>query len=178
MRGEGEGGRAILSWGALAEVAGCGIEIGTHSHTHPELDRVGDPEILWEVREPRRLVEDRLGVPVRSFAYPYGHYNRWVRDAVAAAGYRAACTMNSWAATPGDHPLELPRTAVFDNTDAGSLAARLAASHSHARRAALRARRSAEAALRQPLLRVRGGAARTEPGDQRQGAARQDGRAE
>jgi peptidoglycan/xylan/chitin deacetylase (PgdA/CDA1 family) len=158
MRHEGEGERPILSWAALAEIAGCGIEIGTHSHTHPELDRVGDAEIPGEVRRPKALVEDRLGVAVLSFAYPYGHYDRRVRDVVGAAGYGGACTMNSWAATAGDHALELPRTAVFDDTDAVSLAARLAASHSSARRAALRVRRSAGIPARHWRARTGGGA--------------------
>jgi peptidoglycan/xylan/chitin deacetylase (PgdA/CDA1 family) len=158
MRHEGEGERPILSWAALAEIAGCGIEIGTHSHTHPELDRVGDGEIPGEVRGPKALVEDRLGVVVHSFAYPYGHYDRRVRDSVGAAGYGAACTMNSWAATAGDHALELPRTAVFHDTDAASLATRLAASHSSARRAALRVRRSAGMPARHWRTGIGGGA--------------------
>jgi peptidoglycan/xylan/chitin deacetylase (PgdA/CDA1 family) len=157
MRHEGEGDRPILSWAALAEIAGCGIEIGTHSHTHPELDRVGDAEIPGEVRRPKALVEDRLGVAVLSFAYPYGHYDRRVRDVVGAAGYGSACTMNSWAATAGDHALELPRTADFDDTDAASLAARLAAGHSSARRAALRVRRSAGMPARHWRTRIGGG---------------------
>ena len=143
MRNEGEGERAILSWTALAEIASCGIEIGIHSHTHPRLDHLPLAELTGQVRDPMRLMEDRLGVAVTSFAYPYGHYDRRVREAVAAAGYGGACTMNSWAATSDDHPLELPRTAVFDATDVASLVARLAASHDQARRAALRAGRSA-----------------------------------
>ena len=143
MRHDGEGERTILSWTALTEIAICGIEIGTHSHTHPELDHLPVAELTGQVRDPKTLMEDRLGVAVTSFAYPYGHYDRRVREAVAAAGYSGACTMDSWAATADDHPLELPRTAMFDDTDVESLAARLAASHGQARRAALRARRSA-----------------------------------
>jgi hypothetical protein len=85
---------------------------------------------------------------VSSFAYPFGLYDRRVREAVAAAGYAAACTMNSWAATSGDHLLEVPRLAVFDDTDAESLAARLSASRGPARRAALRARRVAHVRAR------------------------------
>jgi peptidoglycan/xylan/chitin deacetylase (PgdA/CDA1 family) len=158
MRREGEGWRPILSWSALAEVAACGIEIGVHSHTHPELDRLSAREIAEQVSLPKALVEDRLGVAVRSFAYPYGHYDRRVRDAVAAAGYLSACTMNSWAATPGDHPLELPRTAVFDDTDVVALDARLAASRSQARRAALRARRAAAVPVLRWRARPRSGA--------------------
>jgi peptidoglycan/xylan/chitin deacetylase (PgdA/CDA1 family) len=151
MDGEGEGGRTIVSWSALVEITAGGIEIGAHSHTHPELDRLPARDVAAQVRLPKALMEDRLGVPVRSFAYPYGHYDRRVRRAVAAAGYTGACTMKSWAATPADHPLELPRTAVFDSTDAVKLAGELAASRGWARRTALRAHRTA----RVPARRMR-----------------------
>jgi peptidoglycan/xylan/chitin deacetylase (PgdA/CDA1 family) len=155
MRAEGEGDRAVLSWPKLAEISRHGIEIGAHSHTHPELDTLPARERAEEARLPKLLLEERLGVPVSSFAYPFGLYDRPVREAVAAAGYTAACTMNSWAATPGDHPLELPRLAIFDDTDVPSLAARLSASRLPARRLALRARRVAQ--LRARRRRTRSG---------------------
>ncbi len=145
MRAEGEGDRAVLSWPELGEVSRRGIEIGAHSHTHPRLDTLPARGQAEEARLPKRQLETRLGVPVSSFAYPFGRYDRRVRDAVAAAGYTAACTMNSWAATSGDHELELPRVPVFDDTDAAGLAARLSASRVPARRVALRARRAAQA---------------------------------
>lgn len=148
MAEEGEGDRAILSWGALAEIAACGIEIGAHSHTHPELDRLPARDLAMQVQLPKALAEDRLGVPVRCFAYPYGHYDSRVRRAVAEAGYSGGCTMNSWAATATDHPLELPRTAVFDSTDVAKLAAGLEASRSRGRRTVLRARQTASVPAR------------------------------
>jgi peptidoglycan/xylan/chitin deacetylase (PgdA/CDA1 family) len=155
MRCDGEGDRRILSWAALAEIAAQGIEIGAHSHTHPELDRLSARGITAEVTVPKTMLEDQLGRPVTAFAYPYGRYDRRGRDAVAAAGYQAACTMNSWAAWPGDHALELPRIAVFHHMDSVDLAVRLAASQGQARRTALRAKRAATSPAR--LLRALGG---------------------
>jgi peptidoglycan/xylan/chitin deacetylase (PgdA/CDA1 family) len=148
MAEEGEGDRGILSWGALAEVAASGIEIGAHSHTHPELDRLSARDLAMQVELPKALAEERLGVPVRSFAYPYGHHDSRVRRALAEAGYSGGCTMNSWAATAADHPLELPRTAVFDSTDVAKLAAELRASRSLGRRRVLRARQRASVPAR------------------------------
>jgi peptidoglycan/xylan/chitin deacetylase (PgdA/CDA1 family) len=141
MCDEGEGDRRILSWTALAEVASAGIEIGAHSHSHPAMDRLHPRHIPGQARLPKAELEHRLGRPVRSFAYPYGRYDRRVRDAVEQAGYRAACTMNSWAATPRSHRFELPRTAVFRDTDVTRLADRLAASRDAPRRAVLRIKR-------------------------------------
>lgn len=148
MCDEGEGDRPILSWAALAEVAASGIEIGAHSHTHPAMDRLPASELADQATRPKAELEDRLGNSVTSFAYPYGRYDRRVRDAVAAAGYRAACTMNSWAATPASPPLELPRTTVFHYMDGVDLAAAIAASRVPARRAILRAKRAAESPAR------------------------------
>jgi peptidoglycan/xylan/chitin deacetylase (PgdA/CDA1 family) len=153
MYGEGEGGREVLSWPELGTISRLGVEIGAHSHTHPELDTLPPRAQAEEARLPKLLLERRLGLPVSSFAYPFGLYDRQVREAVAAAGYTAACTMNSWAATSGDHLLEVPRVAVFHDTDVASLAARLAASRGQARRAALRARRAAQLLARRRCTR-------------------------
>ncbi|MGH3437037.1 MAG: polysaccharide deacetylase family protein [Sciscionella sp.] len=143
MKAAGETQRAILSWSQIEEVAAAGIEIGAHSHTHPELDRLPDRALADEVARPKAVLEDHLGRAVRSFAYPYGDYDRRVRNAVATAGYCGAVTMNSWTASAADHPLELPRITVLDDTDVVTLARRLVAGGGRARRAALRARRVA-----------------------------------
>jgi peptidoglycan/xylan/chitin deacetylase (PgdA/CDA1 family) len=153
MGSTGEGGRAVLSWRELKIISQWGIEIGAHSHTHPELDMLAPQELAEQTALPKVLLEDRLGLPVRSFAYPYGRYDRRVRDAVATAGYSGACTMNMWAATSRDHRLELPRIAVFDDTD---LATRLAACRGPVRRAALRARRAAQVRARHWRVRPAG----------------------
>lgn len=153
---DGEGARAVASWPELGEIARHGFEIGALSHTYPELDTLPASARAEEVRLPKLLLEHRLGLPVCSFAYPYGHYDRRVREAVAATGYTAACTMGGWAARPGDHPLELPRIPVSSDTDEANLAARLSASHGRARRAVLRARR---------VTRVQARHWRTRPGD-------------
>jgi peptidoglycan/xylan/chitin deacetylase (PgdA/CDA1 family) len=153
MQHEGEGERAILSWAALAEIASCGIEIGAHSHTHPELDLLPVPEITRQASFPKNELECHLSQPVYSFAYPYGRYDRRVQVAVAASGYYGACTMNSWAATADSPALELPRIAVLHYMDTTDLAARLEASRGSVRRAVLRAKRAAESPAR--LLRAR-----------------------
>ena len=54
-----------------------------------------------------------LGKEVRHFAYPYGLFNDAVRDAVIAAGYRAACSTRSGFNRPGEDPYLLRRIDVF-----------------------------------------------------------------
>jgi peptidoglycan/xylan/chitin deacetylase (PgdA/CDA1 family) len=141
MHLEGEANRPLLSWAALVEIAGCGIEIGSHSHTHPELDRLSAEGLAAETIRPKALLEDKIGKPVNSFAYPFGRFNRPARDAVAVAGYSAGCTMLAWSATYRDHPLELPRVSIYQDTDTDSLAQRLAAHRNPLRRQLLRGER-------------------------------------
>ena len=146
MLHENEGDRAVLSWGAIAEIAASGmIEIGSHSHTHPQFDRLPAERLAGETARPKELLEDKLGQAVTSFAYPFGRFDRRSRDAVAAAGYTAGCTMLAWSATPGDHLLELPRVSIFQDTDADVLARRLTAYRNRLRRPVLRGERAVRA---------------------------------
>jgi peptidoglycan/xylan/chitin deacetylase (PgdA/CDA1 family) len=92
----------MLSWGQLLEAAERGVEIGAHSHTHPELDALVPKVLEREVARPKRLLEERLGREVASFAYPHGYAHARLREGVRAAGYRSACAVRNLPSHPGD----------------------------------------------------------------------------
>ncbi|MEO3782767.1 polysaccharide deacetylase family protein [Actinocorallia sp. B10E7] len=81
---------AMLRWGHVREAADEGVEIGAHSHSHPQLDQLGDGPLRDELTRSRLLLEDRLQRPVTTMAYPYGYSSARVRRAVARAGYDTA----------------------------------------------------------------------------------------
>jgi peptidoglycan/xylan/chitin deacetylase (PgdA/CDA1 family) len=81
----------LLDWSDLPEIVAAGIEIGNHNMIHVPIDVPPVPEVVRTVRDARWLLEDRAGVPVRSFAYPHGHHDRPVRTVVARAGHTSAC---------------------------------------------------------------------------------------
>ena len=83
-----------MSWEQVRELDGIGVEIGSHSMTHPHLTRLSDSDLHKELRDSKHLLEDRLGKEVSSFAYPYGEHDRRVMDEVRAAGYYCAYTTN------------------------------------------------------------------------------------
>jgi len=90
---EGEGSRRLMSWSQLREAADAGVEIGSHSRTHRQLD-LAPPDVLrQEVRDSRLELEDRLQQQVSTFAYPFGYHDARVRSAVVAAGYSSACAV-------------------------------------------------------------------------------------
>jgi peptidoglycan/xylan/chitin deacetylase (PgdA/CDA1 family) len=106
----------MLSWSQAREAAAHGIEIGAHSHRHPQLDQLGDRALRDELSRSKALLEDRLGAPVTAMAYPYGYSSARVRDAVRQAGYRTACAVANQMASDRPDPLALPRLTIRATT--------------------------------------------------------------
>jgi peptidoglycan/xylan/chitin deacetylase (PgdA/CDA1 family) len=88
-------GRSTLTWEQLKTMAADPlVTIGAHSVTHPpDLRELSDQDLVYEVVESKRRLESELGIPIRYFSYPTGHYDERVAAAVADAGYMAAFTM-------------------------------------------------------------------------------------
>jgi peptidoglycan/xylan/chitin deacetylase (PgdA/CDA1 family) len=81
---------ATMDWSDLAALAERGIEVGSHTHTHPHLTTVSDRELRLELRESREHVEGQLRMRCRFLSYPYGDHDERVRAAARVAGYDAA----------------------------------------------------------------------------------------
>ncbi|HWC57951.1 MAG TPA: polysaccharide deacetylase family protein [Candidatus Paceibacterota bacterium] len=64
-----------------------GHEIGSHTVTHPYIISLGWN--WWQVKRSKEDLE-KLGIPIRSFAYPYGRESYLYRKFVQAAGYTTA----------------------------------------------------------------------------------------
>jgi peptidoglycan/xylan/chitin deacetylase (PgdA/CDA1 family) len=106
----------MLTWSQLAEAAADGIEIGAHSHAHPELDQLGRKELHAELTVSKRLLEDALGTSVTGLAYPFGYSNVAVRRAALDAGYMYACAVRNAMASRRHDPLALPRLTIKAST--------------------------------------------------------------
>jgi peptidoglycan/xylan/chitin deacetylase (PgdA/CDA1 family) len=91
------GGKS-MTWEQLAELRDAGMEIGCHTLTHPYLTRKPKPPAdydAWlknEIETSKQIIEEKLGIKVATFAYPYGLHNEKVNAACKAAGYEAAFT--------------------------------------------------------------------------------------
>ena len=87
----GDADRQMLSWDALVELAGVGMEIGSHGHLHLAAD-INEPELVREdaIRS-RAELEGHLGRAVSSYAYPFGYCTREAANAVGDAGFSQAC---------------------------------------------------------------------------------------
>jgi peptidoglycan/xylan/chitin deacetylase (PgdA/CDA1 family) len=62
-----------LSWSQLEEIVSSGlVTIGAHTHSHADLSSATEGEAEAEMRRSQELIEDRLGIACRHFAYPWG----------------------------------------------------------------------------------------------------------
>src|SRR5437588_10225095 len=109
-----ERGGLPLKWAEVREMEESGwVSFGAHTMHHPILAYLTDPaEVQGEVEECRTVLEQRLGHPVRSFAYPIGQLqhigDKAVRD-VQKAGYEWALTTLYGFNTPRSDPHLLRR---------------------------------------------------------------------
>ena len=84
--------RRHASWSQLSEWTALGHAIGSHGMDHRDVRALSDQELNREIRGSRELLEDRLGVPVESFSYPFGRFDARVVKFVKDAGYTGAFT--------------------------------------------------------------------------------------
>jgi peptidoglycan/xylan/chitin deacetylase (PgdA/CDA1 family) len=84
---------AVLGWEELRELADSGVQIGSHTCSHPRLTGLSDSELRRELCESKASIEDHLGRPCVLLAYPYGDEDQRVRAAAQDAGYEAAFSL-------------------------------------------------------------------------------------
>jgi peptidoglycan/xylan/chitin deacetylase (PgdA/CDA1 family) len=110
----------MLCWNQIREAAGAGVEIGAHSHGHPQLDQIAPGQLRNELAVSKALLEDGIGLPVLSLAYPFGYSSAGVRRTARASGYRHACAVANATARPGGDGYTLPRLTVRASTSPAS----------------------------------------------------------
>jgi peptidoglycan/xylan/chitin deacetylase (PgdA/CDA1 family) len=109
----------LLDRAGVRELAAAGVEIGSHSVSHPHLAGMPASKQASQAGDSRKHLEDLLGGPVRGFAYPYGSMDAAARHAVGAAGYDYACAVEAPMTALG--PLAMPRTYVGQRDSAARM---------------------------------------------------------
>jgi peptidoglycan/xylan/chitin deacetylase (PgdA/CDA1 family) len=98
-----------ITWRQAREMADAGVEIGSHTLTHPILTRLSDDRLREEVGRSRDRIQDALGREVEAFCYPNGDYDPRAQLEVARAGYRCAVTTEVGLNNERNDPLALRR---------------------------------------------------------------------
>lgn len=98
-----------ITWEQAREMDAAGVEIASHTLTHPILTCVGPEQLRREISESRERLQSMLKRKVDLFCYPNGNYNASVRSQVERAGYACAVTVEHGFADERSDPLALKR---------------------------------------------------------------------
>ena len=120
-------GAGHVSWQQLREMVAAGMEVGSHSLTHPFMHELDAAGVRREFGESKAVIEDRLGCAVRSASLPRGWEPPEYEHALRDLGYRVFCTSRVGWWRPGGRPLAVPRIAVRRGLEPEAFAAMVAA---------------------------------------------------
>lgn len=123
-----EGGEAdpLMDESQVREWLAAGHQIGAHTCTHPRLSFLSRDQAKEEIFVSKKKLEDRFGVPIEHFAYPYGDYNETTVELVREAGFKTAVTMHRGVNLPDTSLFELKRwTARYESRNLKNLLRKL-----------------------------------------------------
>ncbi|MBA4383720.1 MAG: hypothetical protein C0410_03210 [Anaerolinea sp.] len=83
-------GKDMVSADQLKELIKNGWEIGSHSKTHSHLPALNEENLPEEIRLSKLNLEEKLGVGINSFAYPFGEINDNIIRLTSNFGYKSA----------------------------------------------------------------------------------------
>src|SRR3990170_659729 len=84
--------RWVLNWDEINQMIQDNIDFGSHGQSHRILTTLSESEVLIELIQSKKIIEDRTGKEVHCFAYPNGDCNSRIRQIVQEAGYSCAVT--------------------------------------------------------------------------------------
>lgn len=90
------------------------IELGAHTETHPVLSLLSRDSQREEIQRSKTRVEDLVGSPISSFAYPYGDYNEESVAILRENRFDSACSTLPGLVQSDTHPFRLPRVHIGD----------------------------------------------------------------
>lgn len=105
----------FLTRAELRQLAGLGVEIGSHGVTHASFTASDDASLCDELTGSREALTELLGAPPTAVSYPDGRHDARVEEASVRAGYRIGFAVD------GPHepwePLAIPRRCLARNVE-------------------------------------------------------------
>lgn len=109
-----------LEWWQIREMRRGGMEFGAHSYGHFNLAELSNGAAEDDMRRAKDVLEDRLGEPVTSMAYPFGkprrHFTSETANLAAKVGYQFAAAILSRSVRAHDSRLAVPRFSVTQDS--------------------------------------------------------------
>lgn len=88
----------FITWDQVVDMSRDAVTIGSHTMHHSYVPLMKEDQLIEELVDSKRLLEERIGQTVGYLSYPVGGFTPQAQALAKQAGYRAACTTNRAAA--------------------------------------------------------------------------------
>ncbi|WP_168188268.1 polysaccharide deacetylase family protein [Hahella sp. CCB-MM4] len=126
------GAGAALTWGQIRELEDGGlISFQSHSKSHASLATGQEPDqakidfIQIEIAQPKTVLQHKLGVTSRHFAYPYGDSSETAVKFLESEGYERAYTVQAGGNPTFVDPMRMRRAMIYDTDTLASFKLKL-----------------------------------------------------
>lgn len=96
------------------------IEMGSHTHSHPNLDILKMEDAKYELEHSKRILQTELNYEVTSIAFPDGAYNEKVKELSLGAGYKNLLAVDYKLPSDKSDINILPRYCISNTTTSES----------------------------------------------------------
>ena len=80
-----------LTWKQVQEMSNNELcTIGSHSVSHPDLRKITDAELKYELHESKTMIEAKINKQVLHFSYPHSFWSQKVKNALRQEGFKTA----------------------------------------------------------------------------------------
>jgi len=110
------GSEGYMNWDQVVELERMGMEIGSHTASHPDLTVLDGGGLEAELAGSAAALSERLAHPVYWLCYPAGAYNEEVLGRCLPAGYLLSVTTEPGQTHSSGDPYRLPRWRVGPGT--------------------------------------------------------------
>lgn len=108
-----------VTWEMIQEMQMSGwVEIGSHTVHHRNLSKISEKDIRFEIFNSKKILEEKLGIKIKTIAYPYGISSPMAIRVAQEAGYQGAVRVLA-GKKPNSENMFVWRRMIAENNDVG-----------------------------------------------------------
>lgn len=118
-------GEAFLTWDEIRNLSSAGLEVGSHTCTHPRLPDLPLQEAMRELAESLSAVRTHTEQADVALSYPFGHTSEQIMRMAESTGYSCAIASDAGPNSKRVPMHALGRTVIASDDDVPAFAARV-----------------------------------------------------
>ena len=118
-------GESFLSWRQVKELKSSGIEIGSHTCSHPRLPELPMEEVRRELADSRAAIMAHVNASYVPLSFPHGRTSESISQLAQSLGYSCAITTTLGHNGRDADIFALRRTTIASDDDLATFAARV-----------------------------------------------------